>query len=273
METSDGQTILRMQPGLDGEPLEIPVDRRLASKAADQKRHKNAIASQQHRQRKKEKEQTMEAQNRELEARRRELQVELQEMTRQRDFYRGERDRLRDLLLQTPLRDQAAGPPSPPSGTASSRVETSTSGQGPVSEASNESSSGERPARRRRTGGAAQFTTPDYGTPMTTPAHLPPIARQAYDDGQAPTHAAQSGDRLQPVRTVEGRPGPAGAEAPFSPRPGGPPLMYTNYAPVETGWASQPSGHPHPGQPAPIGYGAPQNPPPPSGPSPPRGPR
>ncbi|KAL2752863.1 hypothetical protein ACRALDRAFT_1065872 [Sodiomyces alcalophilus JCM 7366] len=274
VETSDGQTILRMQPGHDGEPLEIPVDRRLASKAADQKRHKNAIASQQHRQRKKEKEQTMEAQNRELEAERRELRMELQEMTRQRDYYRAERDRLRDLVLQTTLREQAAGPPSPPPiYPGPSRAERATSGQVTAPQASNEPT-GERPTRRRRTGGAPpQFTTPDYGTPMATPANLPPMARQPYDGGQALAHPMQSaGDRLPPVRTVEGQPGPTGADGAFISRPGGPP-MYTNYARVETGWASQPSGHAHPGQPAPIGYGAPQGLPPPGRPSPPSGPR
>lgn len=85
-----------------------PVDVLVASRAADEKRARNAGASARFRQRRKEKEN--EANN--VIARQ---DRKIKELEQERNFYRDDRDRLRDVVLQTPGLEHHArwGPSSP----------------------------------------------------------------------------------------------------------------------------------------------------------------
>ncbi|KAK3302152.1 uncharacterized protein B0T15DRAFT_496623 [Chaetomium strumarium] len=117
----DVQAVMAIMPG-QGEEMLVPVDVYQASKVADQKRQRNAGASARFRQRKKEREQQqqeelqkLENQNRELEKKNEELVRRCQQVEAERDFYRSERNRLRDILSQTPGMKEWAdrAPPSP----------------------------------------------------------------------------------------------------------------------------------------------------------------
>ncbi|KAL2257367.1 hypothetical protein VTK26DRAFT_263 [Humicola hyalothermophila] len=106
--------IIKCQPVLTitssrGKEIVVPVDVRRGSKAADDKRRGNAAASARFRKRKKERErsqqeelQKLENANRELESRNEELAKRCQELEAQRDFYRNDRNRLRDIVSQLP---------------------------------------------------------------------------------------------------------------------------------------------------------------------------
>ncbi|KAL2124285.1 hypothetical protein VTJ04DRAFT_650 [Mycothermus thermophilus] len=118
---AEGQPVITIQPQ-HGEEILVAVDVHQGSRQADQKRQRNAGASARFRQRKKEREreqqeemQKLEAENRELTRRNEELMRQLQEVGEQRDFYRAERNRLRDALLRLPGGREWAegGPPSP----------------------------------------------------------------------------------------------------------------------------------------------------------------
>ncbi|KAL1840110.1 hypothetical protein VTJ49DRAFT_805 [Mycothermus thermophilus] len=98
------------------------VDVHQGSRQADQKRQRNAGASARFRQRKKEREreqqeemQKLDAENRELARRNEELVKRCQELEAHRDFYRNDRNRLRDALSRLPGGREWAerGPPSP----------------------------------------------------------------------------------------------------------------------------------------------------------------
>jgi hypothetical protein len=106
LPVGESQHLLTITPQY-GEEIVVPVDTHQGSKTQDQKRQKNAIASARFRTRKKEREHQLEMDNHELGVRVRELEAE-------RDFYRNERNRLKDIVSQTPSISQwADGPPSP----------------------------------------------------------------------------------------------------------------------------------------------------------------
>lgn len=106
LPAGESQHLLTITPQY-GEEFVVPVDTHQGSKTQDQKRQKNAIASARFRTRKKEREHQLEIDNHELAVRVRELEEE-------RDFYRNERNRLRDVVSRTAsISDWANGPPSP----------------------------------------------------------------------------------------------------------------------------------------------------------------
>jgi hypothetical protein len=215
----DVQAVMAIMPG-QGEEMLVPVDVYQASRVADQKRQRNAGASARFRQRKKEREQQqqeelqkLENENRELERKNEELVRCYQEVEAERDFYRSERNRLRDILSQTPGMKEWAdrAPPSPISRTGRGGLLAADRGGGallaqqapppprhahpsqtqghptpypqilanplahPHSRSSSygEPSALEPPARRRRTDSEPQLPTSSYS--LVTSTHLPPI--------------------------------------------------------------------------------------------------
>ncbi|KAK2020513.1 hypothetical protein LX32DRAFT_318583 [Colletotrichum zoysiae] len=267
---AEGGMVVRL-PGEEGGIL-IPVDVHQASKQADEKRQRNAGASARFRQRKKERDQEQIANLQKLEQRSRDLEARLRDMTQERDFYRDERNRLRDVVLRTPLSDMANGPPSPtsPRSGGGSMAETSPLTQAPMlphqsqqqqqqqqqqqhGYASSDASSVERPARRRRTESAQtpEFSMPSYGTPAPQTGNLPPMQAPAYGmmPQQRPPSTTPGGERLPPLRVMEGS-YPGSDAGPHMAAGGGGP-MYPSYArvPHETGFASRTPGPPgHHGQ-------------------------
>ena len=257
---TEGQQAFMTLPGSDI-PIPVQVDYSQASKKADEKRQRNAVASTRHRRKKKILQEENSKQLQELRDERRHLEIQLEALVRQRDFYRDERNRLREVVAQTPgIQGHAAGPPSP-SSARSSFAERSplVGGRGPsLSQGyASESSSAERPTQRRRTDEHPEFSMPIYGTP--TGVHsglppgpppsgpssgLPPMQGQGYGAPTRPPSAAssRSGERLPPMRSMESSlPGPGfGPEQvqEQDPRTG-------QWVPVqprqpETGWATAP---------------------------------
>lgn len=153
-----------------GGPINVPVDVHQASKSADEKRKRNAGASARFRQRRKDKEKEATTNIDKLNQQARDLERHLREVEGERDFYKSERDRLRDVVYQTPeIRHHAQGRPSP-------RLIQSTTfrGQDSVSIGSSSSALGfspepadleERAPRRRRFDGRFD--------PQGNPVHLP----------------------------------------------------------------------------------------------------
>ncbi|RKF58014.1 putative transcription factor bzip [Erysiphe neolycopersici] len=80
----------------------IPVDVHHASRLANEKRARNAGASARFRQRRKEKEKEANLAIEKLQSQVKDLERNLDRLQAERDFYRSERDRLRDVMLRTP---------------------------------------------------------------------------------------------------------------------------------------------------------------------------
>ncbi|CAK7272247.1 hypothetical protein SEPCBS119000_005024 [Sporothrix epigloea] len=114
LSLSEGQQFITITPSF-GEEIHVPVDIHQASKQADEKRLRNAGASARFRARKKEKDREAQLGIQRLETVNREVLKRAQELEVQRDFYRNERNRLQNIMLQTPgMREHVeAGPPSP----------------------------------------------------------------------------------------------------------------------------------------------------------------
>ncbi|KAI9647067.1 hypothetical protein NHQ30_005069 [Ciborinia camelliae] len=175
-----------------GVAYHVPVDTHQASRLADEKRARNAGASARFRQRRKEKEKEASSNIEKLQSQTRELERRVREAEGERDFYRGERDRFRDMLLRNPgTRDMALhGPPSPrsmrpmayPAPPPPSGPPMSFQGPDP----------GERASRRRRTDAQGDFMNVPYSHPPAS--SLPPV--QA---GFPPPHA-QGLPNLPPLR-------------------------------------------------------------------------
>ncbi|KAH8598167.1 hypothetical protein B0O99DRAFT_506535, partial [Bisporella sp. PMI_857] len=145
-------------------------------------------ASARFRQRRKEKEkeasttiEKMQQQNRELERRIREAESE-------RDFYRGERDRFRDVLYRSKdLRHLAMqAPPSPQSMRSTSFQGQAAPGGPPPPPLGyqQDPSTSERAPRRRRTDTSGDFTNVPYTLPPAST--LPPVLSAGYPPGQGP---------------------------------------------------------------------------------------
>ncbi|KAI0998995.1 hypothetical protein K3495_g9201 [Podosphaera aphanis] len=110
----------------------VPVDVHHASRLADEKRARNAGASARFRQRRKEKEIEANTAIEKLQTQVRDLERSLRETQSERNFYRSERDRLRDTVLKVPeTRETTTQSPSSPAACRSptflgqSRVTTS----------------------------------------------------------------------------------------------------------------------------------------------------
>ncbi|XWW97474.1 hypothetical protein V2A60_005456 [Cordyceps javanica] len=186
----------------------------MASKKADEKRQRNAKASTRHRRKKKNIQEENIRLLQDLKDDQEAMAEQIDNLTRQRDFYREERNRLRDIVLRTPAISQhASGPPSPLSArsvnsyadhspTASQPRPLHTPSQGYISE----TSSVERPAQRRRTDDRPEYST-NYSTqPGPPPATLPPMHShvQSMPPRPATALATTHQERLPPLRAIDG---------------------------------------------------------------------
>ncbi len=212
---TDGQQAYMTLPGSDV-PIPVQVDYSQASKKADEKRQRNAKASTRHRRKKKNLQEENIRMLQDLKDDQEAMADQIESLTRQRDFYREERNRLRDVVLRTPAISQhASGPPSP----ISTRSVNSYADHSPLGSQPrllhtpsqgyrSESSSVERPAQRRRTDDRPEYSV-NYSTqPGPPPTTLPPL--QVHPQGMPPrpmtalptTHQ----ERLPPLRAIDGPP-------------------------------------------------------------------
>ncbi|KAI0200691.1 hypothetical protein F4808DRAFT_450687 [Astrocystis sublimbata] len=170
----EGQAALRIQPA-HGEAFIVPVDTHQGSKQADEKRQRNAGASQRFRKRKKDRETQERVEHQRMEDQYRELKARIQALETDRERLRSDRDRLRDIVYRTPSISELAyqGPPSP--------VLSNSSGLSPrasrPSYGSADPETGERPSQRRRTDPQLEYTTATYSS---SPGTLPPITGPGY---------------------------------------------------------------------------------------------
>ncbi|KAK4661476.1 uncharacterized protein QC763_701890 [Podospora pseudopauciseta] len=270
LQISEGQTLLTITPR-HGEEIVVPVDVHQASKQADEKRQRNAGASARFRQRKKEREreqqqglQKLESRNRELERKADELEKRCQELQIERDHYRNDRNRLRDIVARTAgISEWAEGPPSPstsrvpaPYPTAGdSRSHTPHQQPMPVSHAHSQSHShpyphphpaahplqhphphphvrpsayGEpsmlEPPLRRRRTDS-EPQMPTSSFALSTPTTLPPIAgASAFGIPPSPHITPPPGPSRLPPLRFEPQPGGTSSTTP-SPAPSGPPSL------------------------------------------------
>lgn len=271
VRNADSQPHLTLQTNT-GEHITVPLDVHQGSRQADEKRHRNAGASARFRARKKERDKDMRETLQRLESENRDVSRHNQELQAERDFYRNERNRLREIVLRTPeIRDHAErGPPSPRSvqSTASAGRATEGSfasafpavGGNPPAESPPSGTqqhpapySGEleRPSRRRRTDPpAADFGTAPY--PMRpaqqAPSSLPPIVTHGLQGFPAPIASAPPSARLPPLRfdqPTSSSPTATQASGPFGQPPPPPPPLQTQFPPYgrpmhEAGWATGP---------------------------------
>ncbi|KAM3080722.1 hypothetical protein ACMFMG_005655 [Clarireedia jacksonii] len=179
-------------------------------------------ASARFRQRRKEKEKEASSNIEKLQQQNRDLERRLRETEGDRDFYRSERNRFRDVLLRNPGMREAAmhAPPSPR--TMRPMSYPGPSPQGGPSAMAYQSDTAERPARRRRTDAQGEFTNVPYShSPAST---LPPV-----QSGFAPSHS-QGLPSLPPLR-IDNAPTSATTGAPTSSVSAGP----TSYEPFSRG--------------------------------------
>ncbi|KAJ6446673.1 armadillo-type fold domain-containing protein [Purpureocillium lavendulum] len=244
-------------------PIPVQVDYSQASKKADEKRQRNAKASTRHRRKKK----TMQEENmrllQDLKDERHSMAVEVDDLKRQRDFYRDERNRLRDIVARTAgIHQHAAGPPTPPMRSIESLADRSPGSQShmptPTPGYTSDPSSAERPTQRRRTEDRHEYATSVYGAPVGGPhqtASSAAGAGQGYGAPPRPLSAASSasGERLPPLRAMDG-PAPVQGVGGRQPQEQDPrtgqwrPVQPRQY---ETGWATTPTARKsHEGQPS-----------------------
>lgn len=197
LPVGESQHLLTITPQY-GEEIVVPVDTHQGSKTQDQKRQKNAIASARFRTRKKEREHQLEVDNHELGLRVRELEAE-------REFYRSERNRLRDIVARTPsISHWANGPPSPVptrgvQGSFAAEGGTAGPGGQPVS-----NPGGTSPATRRRRGAPQARSPPRAGVSYTA---------ESSTVASAPRHQGHT-SYTQPPAYSYGAPEPSMAEPP-----------------------------------------------------------
>ncbi|KAH6683891.1 hypothetical protein B0J14DRAFT_466489 [Halenospora varia] len=215
---------------------QVPVDVHQASRLADEKRARNAGASARFRQRRKEKEREASTNIEKLQQQTRDLERRVREVEQERDFYRGERDRFRDVLFRTPgMRDVAMqAPPSP----LSMRPASSFQGPGqqlggpphPSGYGTPPGSMIERAPRRRRMDTQGEFTSLPYST-LPPASTLPPVQSAGYQP------AGPGPQSLPPLRMEA----PASTQPAASTLPSttsGPPAPFDPYArpQYERGW-------------------------------------
>jgi len=262
---AEGQQAFMTLPGSDT-PIPVQVDYSQASKKADEKRQRNAKASTRHRRKKK----TMQEENmrllQDLKDERQQMAFEVDDLKRQRDFYREERNRLREIVARTAgIHQHAAGPPTPPMRSIESLADRSPGSRShmptPTPGYASDPSSAERPSQRRRTEDRPEYTTSAYGAPASGPhqAMGPGVgSSQAYGMPPRPLSASSSasGERLPPLRAMEG-PAPVQGIGGRQPQEQDPrtgqwrPAQPRQY---ETGWATGArkthEGHPAQGHPS-----------------------
>ncbi|PHH68747.1 hypothetical protein CDD80_7277 [Ophiocordyceps camponoti-rufipedis] len=225
----EGQQAYMALPG--STPIPVQVDFSQASKKADEKRQRNAKASTRHRRKRKMQQEDKDRQLQVLKDERQQQREDMDDVRRQRDFYREDRNRLRDLVARTPgIQHHAQGPPSPSTRSPASQPERSPGQQSdvatPTQGYASDPSSADRPVQRRRTD---EFTG----------AALAPLGggTPAYGAPQRPASASAGGvDRLPPLRSMEGAPQGPGPGQEQDPRTGQwRPLQSRNF---ETRWAT-----------------------------------
>ncbi|KAI1106288.1 hypothetical protein F4804DRAFT_51797 [Jackrogersella minutella] len=255
-----GPSGIRSMMGVDGhaamnvggEPLIVPLDMYNGSKQADEKRQRNAGASARFRARKKDKEIQQGIRIQELESQNREILKRQQEAESERDRYRSDRDRLRDIVYRTPGISEFAyqGPPSP----ISTRSGGSFAERSPL--ASNQSSlpmpsygsvdpvTGERAARRRRTDPQLDYS-PSYGPTQTSLPSMSQPTHAPLSQPGTPSAMART-SRLPPLRLDQ----PAGTPSTGPSTSNTPAQSFAPYKreSYETGWATRPSAPHDPGQ-------------------------
>jgi hypothetical protein len=236
----EGQQAFMTLPGSD--PIPIHVDYSQASKKADEKRQRNAKASTRHRRKRKAMQEESARQLQDLKDEREEMELQIEELTAQRDFYRNDRNLLRELVAGTPgISQHAARPPSPPMSSRMGLMGGSPRrGSHLIREYSSEASSSERPTQRQRTDDRSDSSIPSYGmmsvgTPTTQQSS---IHGQMYGMPPRPGSATSSvgtGERLPPLRAME-VPQLAHGQHEQDPRTGQwIPIQQRSY---ETGWAT-----------------------------------
>jgi hypothetical protein len=221
-QTSDPVQMMQIQTA--GGIYNVPVDVHQASRLADEKRARNAGASARFRQRRKEKEKEASTTIEKMQQQTRDLERRVREVEQERDFYRGERDRFRDVIHRTPeMRHlDMQSPPSPLSVRASSYAGPPSGPSTSLSYQPQESPVSERPTRRRRTDTTGEFTTVPYTLPPTSalslvqassgypapgPTNLPPMRienpalQQNLPPATAPT--TTSGPPFPPYRPYD----------------------------------------------------------------------
>ncbi|KAI1752956.1 hypothetical protein F4782DRAFT_530071 [Xylaria castorea] len=233
----EGQAALRIQPA-HGEAFIVPVDTHQGSRQADEKRQRNAGASQRFRKRKKDRETLERMEHQRMENQYRELEARIQALENDKERLRSDRDRLRDIVYRTPSVSELAyqGPSSPDSSIGSGpspRMPRPTYGAA-------DPETGERSSQRRRTDPHPQveFVTIPYGS---APGSLPPIAASGYPTSisHPGTPSARSqAPQLPPLRlgSASGTPTTA-VSAASTPVQAYQQLKRESY---ETGWATGP---------------------------------
>ncbi|EXL65497.1 hypothetical protein FOPG_18274 [Fusarium oxysporum f. sp. conglutinans race 2 54008] len=196
-------------------PIPVHIDFSQGSKKADEKRQRNAAASTRHRMKKKIMQEENSKQLQELRDERRLMEIRIEELIQQRDFYREDRNRLRDIVAETPsISDHATGPPSPTISTSNSYAETGSLASGPSGFMGyvGDPVLDERLAKRRRTDDHPEYSLPPYGSPasgypIASPSGLPLMPMPGYGGPSCPSSAAASAsrERLPPLRVMEGR--------------------------------------------------------------------
>ncbi|KAI0816566.1 hypothetical protein GGR55DRAFT_674763 [Xylaria sp. FL0064] len=172
----EGQAALRIQPA-HGEPFIVPVDTHQGSRQADEKRQRNAGASQRFRKRKKDRETQERIEHQRMESQYRELEARIQTLESDRERLRSDRDRLRDIVYRIPsVSELAYKEPSSPE--LNSRSSPSNLAPRPTYGAA-DPETGERASQRRRTDPHPQveFVNTPYGSASGS---LPPITASGY---------------------------------------------------------------------------------------------
>ncbi|KAK0389198.1 hypothetical protein NLU13_2773 [Sarocladium strictum] len=178
----------------DGSEIPLTIDITTGSARQSQKRSRNAEASGRHRSKRKAQTSDMQKEIESLKEERESSQQRMNELARERDFYREERNRLRDLVSRTPqISHLAHGPPSP----ETSRAHDHTTGAAVGAPGTSETSSTEH--RRQLQGYPAPHTTSEV--------HGEILAHQSETDMHGA--AQQSGYHRPPIPHEPSR-GPAG---------------------------------------------------------------
>jgi hypothetical protein len=167
----------------------VPVDVHQASRLADEKRARNAGASARFRQRRKEKEKEASVNIEKLNQQNREMERKLRDMEQERDFYRAERDRFRDVIFRAPEMRHLAmqAPPSPHTIRAGSFQGPMSQMGGPPSQMVGfqaQENTQERAPRRRRTDTRGDFASVPYSLPQAST--LAPVQAAGYAPGSGP---------------------------------------------------------------------------------------
>ena len=196
-----GQRAYQMTLETEQGPMVVPVelDLQQASKVADEKRKRNAGASARFRARRKEKE-------KEASSRISELQQEIRSLREDRDFYRNERNVMRDFAASRLGPTQI--PPRPPSPLTRRPVDMSRHVE--LEESGRERSESAPATQRRRTG--------DYAGTFVAPG---PSPSQPFP-GTYPPPPAQQGQPLAPPPPLPQQTGPYASPRPLPPGPTGP---------------------------------------------------